>query len=159
ALKNLQEVISATDAMVSGSAGTETSRPWTVTVPLAVPKAIVEIGTPTSAASWAAPSTGTPTVGTPSERRTMADPPWVVAAAPAVAASSREGDTSVASIEADTSMTIMIVAASFGTRTWWTGSAMATTSAASARATAAAGTWRRQPGRAGATSARTARLV
>src|SRR5438132_3232402 len=79
--------------------------------------------------------------------------------AEAVAASSREGDTSVASIEADTSMTSMIVAASFGTRTWWTGWAIDTIRAARARATAAAGTWRRHPGRAGATSASRATLV
>ena len=77
----------------------------------------------------------------------------------ATAAWSRVGATSVASIEADTSMTSMIVAASWGTRTEWTGSAIDTTRAARARATAAAGTWRRHPGRAGATSASRATLV
>src|SRR5947199_358221 len=84
ALKNLPLVVSAIEAMVSGSAGTDTSRPPTLTVPSAVPKAMVEIGTPWLAASCAAPDTGRPTVGTPSDRRTMADPPLVVGAAPAV---------------------------------------------------------------------------
>ena len=84
ALKNLPLVVSAIDAIVSGSAGTEIIRPPIVTVPSAVPKAMVEIGTPWLAASWAAPGTGRPTVGTPSESSTMADPPLVVGAAPAV---------------------------------------------------------------------------
>ena len=95
ALKNLPLVVPAIAAMVSGSAGTDTSRPPTDTVPSGVPKAMVEIGTPWLAASWAAAATGRPTVGTPSESRTMADPPLVVGAAPAVSLDAARASSAV----------------------------------------------------------------
>jgi hypothetical protein len=75
------------------------------------------------------------------------------------AAAMRVGETSVACIESDTSMATMIVARSRGTRVTRVGLATATTRLARASRSAAAGTCRRQPGRAGATLSSSARLV
>jgi hypothetical protein len=79
--------------------------------------------------------------------------------AAALAASSREGWTSVASIEMETSMARMIVARSLGTCSLRVGRARATTIEARARSRRAAGTWRRHPGRRGATDASSATFV
>ena len=71
----------------------------------------------------------------------------------------RDGVTSTACIEADTSMASMTIASSFGTRSARVGRAKPTTSVASAAKREAAATWRRQPGRFGAMAARSSRLV
>jgi hypothetical protein len=72
------------------------------------------------------------------------------------AATSREGLTSVASMEPETSVASMIAARSTGTATVFCGLAAATISTASASANAAMGACRRQPGRRGATDFRSA---
>src|SRR3954447_5129168 len=69
------------------------------------------------------------------------------------AATRRDGLTSVASIDPETSVASMIDARSTGTATVFCGLAAATISTASARAKAAMGACRRQPGRRGATDA------
>ena len=75
------------------------------------------------------------------------------------AAANRLGATSVACIEAETSMASITVACSRGTFTARVGRAKPTTSRLSAARSAAAGRWRRQPGRFGATDASSATLV
>src|SRR3954453_12968919 len=72
------------------------------------------------------------------------------------AAKRREGLTSVASIEPDTSGASMMAARSTGTATVFCGLAAATISTASASANASIGAWRRHPGRRGATEASSA---
>ncbi len=65
---------SATSASGSGRTGTGTTSPLTGSVisPSGVPKAIVNTGTPASAASWAPSSVGRPTVVSPSDSSTIA---------------------------------------------------------------------------------------
>src|SRR5215210_3851900 len=79
--------------------------------------------------------------------------------AAALAARSRVGSTSVASMDRETSMAITIVARSLGTLVALVGWAKAVTRVARARRKAAAGSWRRHPGRRGATERRSSRLV
>src|SRR3954468_20179739 len=72
------------------------------------------------------------------------------------AATRRDGLTSIASIEPDTSVASMIAARSTGTATVFCGLAAATISTAGASASASSGAWLRPPGRRGATDASSA---
>ena len=76
-----------------------------------------------------------------------------------LAAVMRSGSTSAASIDSDTSTAMTMVACSRGTFTGRVGWAKATTVSPRAIRKAAAGTWRRQPGRLGATESSRSRLV
>src|SRR4051812_33545047 len=87
---------------------------------------------------------------------TPAGTPWTKWRGARRAATRREGLTSVASIEPDTSVASMIAARSTGTATVFCGLAAATISTASASANASIGAWRRHPGRRGATEASSA---
>ncbi len=79
--------------------------------------------------------------------------------AAACAAASRVGETSLAFIDSDTSITSMTVARLRGTFAIACGPASATVSTASAAIIAIAGTWRSRPGRFGATVSSNARFV
>ncbi len=75
------------------------------------------------------------------------------------AASMRDGATSAASMESDTSMARITVAWSRGTSTATAGLATASTRASTPTRSTAAGRWRRHPGVSGATLSSSARLV
>ena len=76
-----------------------------------------------------------------------------------MAAAKRVGATSSASIDSDVSMAMMIVARSRGTLCVRAGLAKAAIEALRQSSASRAGTWRRQPGRFGATLSSSSRLV
>lgn len=138
------------------------SRAATTASPIAVPSPVVS----RSMAERRAPRSvvgGTATVAEPlngtSPALKRSGSRSTKASAARWAASKRVGSTSVASMDADTSNATTIVARSRGTCTSVVGRAKPTTSRASVPQKAAAGTWRRQPGRRGATLSSSSRLV
>src|SRR5436189_5999865 len=91
-------------------------------------------------------------------RKPFGNPPTNVLAA-ALAASMRDGETSVAFMDADVSIVSITTAASLATRLSTTGRASPKMRPTNAIAAATAGTWRRHPGYRGATDARRRTLV